>query len=320
MSATRTVRPTDLVALVSFDGNVYPNEARTWERLGREPEPPSLLSSAVEQWFSFATGRHTWISIHGQTIRGIISARRRGARTAWEVDCLIAAAPDAERVALDLFDQLSAGAVRHGAQKLFLRLDSGSDLLEPARRSGFVPYTTEHLLILTGIGEMEAPSPPPGLLLRPRDKADEHSLYQLYNRTAPDSVRLVEAVRFLEWQAAAERRGGGKGGADLVGERDGRIVAWLRTCRDGAAGRLELAVDPAAWDSVEALAAWGLRDLGDLRPVFTTSRGYAQPVRERLERLGFGPAGDFDLLAKRLAQPVRAGKPVRATVKPVVTV
>ncbi|MER3419818.1 MAG: hypothetical protein C4290_04500, partial [Chloroflexota bacterium] len=154
MSAARTVRPTDLVALVSFDGRVYPNEAHTWERLGCRPEPPSLLGSAVEQWFSFATGRHTWISIQGQTIRGLISARPRGTRAAWEVDCLIAATTDPERVALDLFERLSAGGMRYGAQKVFLRLEAGSDLIRPARTAGFVPYATERLLRLSGAARL----------------------------------------------------------------------------------------------------------------------------------------------------------------------
>ena len=35
MTRPRAVRPTDLVALVSFDGRVYPNEAKTRERIGK---------------------------------------------------------------------------------------------------------------------------------------------------------------------------------------------------------------------------------------------------------------------------------------------
>ncbi len=34
MSRARHPLPTDLVALVSFDGRVYPNEAKPWDRLG----------------------------------------------------------------------------------------------------------------------------------------------------------------------------------------------------------------------------------------------------------------------------------------------
>src|SRR5712692_1207236 len=109
MSTTRSVRPTDLVALVSLDGRVYPNEARTWDQLGRGPERPRLLDSTLVPWFSFATGRRTWISIQGQAILGLISARPRGNHTAWEVECLIAAAED-DRVVLSLFDQLTEHA------------------------------------------------------------------------------------------------------------------------------------------------------------------------------------------------------------------
>ncbi len=43
-------------------------------------------------------------------------------------------------------------------------------------------------------------------------------------------------------------------------------------------------------------------------------------VAERLLALGFAPAGEYELLAKRLAQPVRISRPVRAAVETVATV
>lgn len=319
MSSTRVVRPTDLVALVSFDGRVYPNEARTWDRLGSEAGTPPVWSSAVEQWFSFATGRHTWISIQGQTIRGLLSARRRAARTAWEIDCLIVAAADGEAVALDLFDQLTAGAARAGAHKLFLRLDAGSELIPSARKAGFVPYTTEYLLRRSGGAGSEAELPD-GLTLRPRERADEYALFQLYNRVAPPEVRMVEGADLAEWRAAVERRAGGRGAADVVGERGGRIVAWLRTGRGDDSARFDLMVAPDEWPAVDALIAWGLRDLGQERPVYAAVPAYAQPVAERMLAAGFVQAGEHALLAKRLTQLVRALKPVRAAVKPAPTV
>jgi hypothetical protein len=317
MSAARTVRPTDLVALVSFDGRVYPNEARTWERLGCRPEPPSVLGSAVEQWFSFATGRHTWISIQGQTIRGLISARPRGTRAAWEVDCLIAAAADPERVALDLFERLSAGGVRYGAQKVFLRLEAGSDLIRPARKAGFVPYATERLLRLSGAPQHVRTdlSLPVGIILRPRERQDDAALFQLYNRVVPHPVRMVEAATLAEWQAAQERRRAGRRAVDLVGERDGRIVLHLRAGRSDDAGRLDLTTETRAAEEIDALVAWGLRELGSRRPVYTVVPGYDRPLEERLLVAGFEPAGEYELLAKRLAQPVRVTSPARAAVK-----
>ena len=319
MSTTRIVRPTDVVALVSFDGKVYANEARTWERLGAEPEQPSVIGNAVEQWFSFATGRHTWVSIQGQTILGLISARRRGTRSAWEVDCLIAADADTDRVGLSLFDQLSAGAARAGVHKLFLRLEAGSDLLTPARKAGFVSYSTEHLLHLDGEGEAGCPLPE-GLTLRPRERVDEHGLFQLYCNVAPPDTRMVEAMTLNEWNAAAEKRSGGRGAADLVAEREGRIVARVRTYRGGPTCRLDLVVAPEEWPSTDALLGWAIRDLGARRPIFAAVAEYARPVAERMIAAGFEPAGEYTLLAKRLVHPVFSTQPVRARVKPVATV
>src|SRR2546422_11260005 len=88
MSSPRRPLPTDLVALVSFDGRVHPNEAKPLDRLGLD-ERAHALESTIEQWFSFATGKHTWVSVRGATIRGLISARRRAKRAAREGGRLI---------------------------------------------------------------------------------------------------------------------------------------------------------------------------------------------------------------------------------------
>jgi hypothetical protein len=144
MNKARTVLPTDLVALVSFDGRVYPNEAKTWDRLGLSEHGPHPLETALEQWFSFATGKHTWISVRGATIRGLISARRLAKRTAWEVDCLIDADED-KGVCLGLLEQMIRGVAREGAERIFLRLGSDSPLHNVVRQSGFFLYSKERL-------------------------------------------------------------------------------------------------------------------------------------------------------------------------------
>src|SRR5713226_3053233 len=108
-STARTVLPTDLVALVSYDGRVYANEAMTRDRIGTH-DSPHPLETAFEQWFSFATGRHTWISVKGPTLRGLVSARKRGSKLAWEIDCLINASEADNSVLMSLLDQLTAAA------------------------------------------------------------------------------------------------------------------------------------------------------------------------------------------------------------------
>ena len=318
MTRPRAVRPTDIVALVAFDGRVFPNEAHPWDRLGRTDERPRVLGSAFEQWFSFATGRATWVSVQGQTVRGVVSARRRATRLAWEIDTLIAAAEDPAAVAFTLFDQVVAGAARAGALKIFLRLEAGSDLLPAAHHAGFLSYARETLLRLDGPHPTDAP--PPQLRLRPREKGDAYALYQLYNKATPAEVRRMEAATFQEWLTVQDVRSRGRGRVDLVGEQQSRALAWVRASREADLGRLDLLIHPDAWPETEAVLAAGLAGLRQDRPVYCLVRDYAAPVRRRLEASGFVPAGDFVCLVKRLARPVRElaprRVPVPALVKP----
>src|SRR5438477_3147328 len=166
-SSARTVLPTDLVALVSLDGRVYSNEAMTADRVGTQ-DSPHPLETAFEQWFSFATGRHTWISVKGPTLRGLISARKRGSKLAWEVDCLIDAAEDDSGVLMSLLDQVTEAAGRSGALKVFLRLPSGSFTERVASRCEFAAVRRERTYRRSIEGDEEHNVPG---VIRRREKA-----------------------------------------------------------------------------------------------------------------------------------------------------
>ena len=49
MTSARHPLPTDIVALISFDGRVYPNEAKPLDRLGLGDDKPHALETALEQ-------------------------------------------------------------------------------------------------------------------------------------------------------------------------------------------------------------------------------------------------------------------------------
>lgn len=320
MTTARSVRPTDLVALVSFDGRVYPNEAHTWDRLGRRAEAPRLLENAFEQLFSFATGRHTWISIQGQTIRGVISARPRGSRLAWEIDCLIVAGEDEEGVLLALADQLNAAALQARVLRVFVRVEAGSDLLAGLRKAGFMPLTAEYLLRLGAqVAAKQAPLDP-SLVLRERRRTDGFPLFRLYNLVTPLDVRQMEAMTYAEWIAGQERRSQGRGRLDLVAERDGVLVAWLRAVRDGDGGRLDLLLHPEATSAGSGLLAYAMERLGDCRPLHGLVPAYATGLAAMLEEEGFEHDGDYVSLVKRLAIPARQAAAARvAAHQPVAT-
>jgi hypothetical protein len=312
MTVARTVRPTDLVALVSFDGRIYPNEAKTRDRLGREESSPSPLESALEQWFSFATGRQTWISVRGSTLRGLISARRRSSNAAWEVVCLINAAEE-DSICMSLLDRVSEEAGRGGAEKIFLRLAADSGVVPIARRAGFVPCVAENLYAHQGPvsaerldGKARRSRAGSALPLRRRSRADAYALFQLYNVAVPESVRRVEAATFAEWLAAQERHWLTRRSTQLVLERDGYLGAWIRAAADGDIGRFDLLVHPRELDLLEPLLTAALARLSGQGMLLSLVPEYEEPLARLLQSLGFERQDQYVVMAKRTMALVKA--------------
>ena len=293
MSRARYPLPTDLVALIAHDGRVYPNEAKTWDRMGMGNGGPHPLGTALEQWLSFATGKHTWVSVRGATIRGLVSARRRAKRTAWEVDCLINADED-RSVARSLLERMVAGTAKEGAERIFLRLAAESPMVEIARSVGFFTYAQETLYR----ADEPAPTPDPGLPLRPASKADAFGIYQLYSAVTPANVRAIEGATFREWQAAREPWGGNP--SDLVLEEDGIITGWLRLLR-GNESRFSMLIHPQRRDA-EAFLETALARLKGSRPVLCLAPSRGESLSRQLGSLAFSPGEDYVGMAKRTAR------------------
>ena len=302
MTSARYPLPTDLVALVSFDGRVYPNEAKPWDRLGLDERCPHPLEAALEQWFSFATGKHAWVSIRGATIRGLISARPRAKRSAWEVEVLINADED-KSVALSLLDRMAGGVAKLGAERVFLRLRAESPLLPVARQAGFFPYSSETLYRVQGLALLDAPSIP----LRPRTKSDTLGIFQLYARAVPANIRAIEGATLREWQAALEPWAGRP--ADLFLEEDGIIAAWLRLL-PGHCGRFSLLTMLGHHDR-EVLLQAALARLAGSRFLLCLVPAHDPVLAQSLERLGFGPVGEYVALARRLVKPIGETAPAK---------
>ena len=293
MTRARHPLPTDLVALITHDGRVYPNEAKTWDRMGVDDSGPHPLGTALEQWLSFATGKHAWVSVHGATIRGLVSARRRGKRTAWEVDSLINADQDWS-VARSLLERMVAGVAKQGAERIFLRVAADSCLVEIARDVGFFSYMRETLYRADG----PVPAEDPNLPLRPASKADAFGIYQLYNAATPANVRAIEGATFREWQAAREPWGGRP--SDLLLEEEGIITGWLRLLR-GSEGRFSLLVHPQRRDA-DAFLQTALARLKGSQSVLCLVPSQGESLSRQLRELGFSPRGDYVVMAKRLAK------------------
>lgn len=300
MTTARTVLPTDLVALVSYDGRVYANEAMTADRTGSEASPHPL-ETAFEQWFSFATGRHTWISVKGATLRGLVSARDRGSKLAWEVDCLIDAAVDDSAVLMSLLDQMAGAAGRSHALRIFLRLPAGSFSEQIAMRCGFTPYRLERLY-RRDVWPEQKHKLPAGF--RRRAKPDLYALFQLYNACIPERDRRVEAMTLNEWKALHEHLGRT---SHYVIERDGRIAAALRVAADGDIGRFDLLTDSVAPDELLDAA---LAKLANRATMWTLVPDWQEDVGRALEARGFAAEQEYTVLCRRTVHLVKAAKKV----------
>lgn len=292
MSEARTILPIDIVALVSYDGRVYPNVARPWERLGSNRSAPHPLETALEQWFSFATGKHAWISVRGATIRGMISVRRRAKRSAWEVDCLICSEDDDE-VCLDLLTRMTEGVTKAGAERIFLRLPAESRIAELACQNGFFAYGSEALLRLDKV----TPVPRPNVVLRRRAPADLFDLFQIYNHSTPATVRVIEGMTVRDWQAAHEPWGGRP--EEAVLEHDGTVVGWLRWLEQDDRTRLAVALEPAYAKAAPELVRHALHRLERSGPVFCLAPSFAGHVVSGLQSEGFAVDSEFVTLACR---------------------
>jgi hypothetical protein len=307
---------------VGYNGRVYPNDAVTRDRIGTAASPHPL-ETALEQWFSFATGRHTWISVRGATLRGLISARKRGSKAAWEIDCLIDAAEDDPSVLTGLLDQVADDAGRAGAEKVFLRLPSDRDVVATACSSGFSAYLTERLLAFDGNrGSLPdaAPAgsgPNSGSGLRRWSRSDAYPTFRLYNRWTPEPVRRVEAATFREWLAARERVSPPRGTHQQVIEGEGRLTGWLRTAAVGELGRFDLMADPPTPELLDAMIDAALARLGEQSALFSLVPEFAGGLRERLEHRGFVEQREFVVLAQQTTQTVRV--PQLAPAAPVQT-
>jgi hypothetical protein len=310
----RTIRPTDLVALVAFEGRSLPNQARVRAALGRTTERPMPVAAILDQWLPLQGGHSTWVAVEGFSIHGLISARLRAGRSAWEVDWLVVdGTPQAERAALELLEQLGRNGAEAGVERVFLRLPHGSPLLETARRAGFFPYVTETLVRWEPGPRPAAPVDVPLVAaLRPKTKADEYGIFRLYNQAVPETVRRAEGIAFREWRDTQERTPGRR--REWVAEQDGRILAWVRVSRSRAGGVFDVTVHPDAAGDTDHVVRFALSQLDRRTPAFCLAPDHQPAVcRALLEELDGQAVTRYTQTVKFMAvpAPVRALAPIR---------
>lgn len=292
MSAARPPRPTDLVALVTFDGVVRENQAVTRDRLGKAPGTPRPLSAAVEQWLHL--GRRTWVSVRGRSIVGIATARELSAPTAWELDTLIDAGDDADVIA-DLLRQAAQSAARAKVTHVLLRTPSDAPAAQQAPRAGFVKVMDERLWG----GHLQIDATAEGV----RDWGDGDAVagFQLYSRALPLTARSALAMTREEAAAVHERRWHERGSTFVV-EREGRVAGLAYLARSG--GQFSMMVEPGQQEAARALLAAVAGRLGKTAVQRALVPACGADEERVLRDAGLEPGNEFTLFCHRTARPV----------------
>lgn len=325
MTDTRAPRPTDLVALVTFDEEVRENLAITRDHLGVSNEAPRPLAAALEQWLHL--GRRMWISLRGREIRGIATARELS-RTAWEIDTLIDAPEGGEEVIVDLLRQAGRAAREAAVTRVLLRTPVGSPAARSAPRAGFRHVVEETLWVGhlrpaveaafsedgvsaprasggAGRGASEGARSP---RVREATSADTHARFQIYCHAFPVTAREALAMTQEEWQGIEDTRWVDRGAPPvLLEEADGRVCADLRA---SSRGQFSLVAEPDAPGAGDAL----LRELRRRLPPSPRGEGTGDvyglvvsgsAAEEAARRAALQPAGEYELFCLRVSHPIR---------------
>ena len=311
----RTLRPIDVVALASFQRRAGGTEitAHSWPRV--EPESSRLpYANLVSASLGHRPGgTRAWVAEDGGHAVGLAIARPRAGGLAWDVVHLHAE-PGADSVGADLLEQVAACAGSHAARRVFLETPSGSRGIDVARRAAFERFTSSELYMLAPGFKVERTDL---FEARPRLRADEQTLFQLYMSAVPAPVRAAEAMTLEEWGALYPGRKrwqpsftGSR--QQYVWELGTSMVGWMEVTFGQRSQFIEVLVNPRYEDAADRLVRYALLQVSPKAPVYVLAREYQPSLASALERAGFRLAAEHELFVKLLAARVREPRLVTA--------
>jgi hypothetical protein len=302
----RALLPTDLLFLAT-QGASYENEAWPRERLGTAETQPTL-SVLRDQLLALGKRRGAWVATHRQKPQALVGTRKRSGHQAWEIEYLIDCGGGIE-VLGDVLERAVRAAGEAGAEKLFVRIEAHSGLMQSLREAAFLTYQRETLYAHPGGIMAKAP------VMRHTTAADSYPMYRLYNATTPESTRRYEGATYTEWQASRERYWL-KNGVELVCEENGALQGAVQASRFSQGVMLEVTLASGAETDALSLIAAGARaiDAGSA-PLLVTVPSTKEGLARQLEDAGFSPQGEFVSLMHRTTRPLAMPRLVPAAVK-----
>lgn len=301
MMVVRPFLPIDLIAIL-FQGRWLSNRAKTKDNIGREEARFLALATLLGQWLNPQVRGYLWVWANGLRIRGIASARNRSSSYAWEIDRLLLNEQDGE-CCCSLLESMSVAGEKLGVEKVFLRLPAESPLVDAARGAGFIPYVTEFLYgwergKVAGYGESTSCSM---RSMRRKQERDDYRLFELYEACIPAPIRRVEGMTYKEWQETKDK----SARKELVFEKEGRLIGWLRVVTSGDIGQFEVMATDR--EKLEQMVEYGLMALDGCRYLFCLAPEFQGELTRLLQGYGFGEVKRYSALIKELT--VRSQEP-----------
>lgn len=268
----------------------------TLERLGQAGTPRPLPSIVRDQLLP-RRRPFVWVADHGGRVVGVAEGQPMAGPRAWSLRHLWAD-PDAHWPVAELLEQVSVAAAEHGARRVFLRLALDSSLLKAAVNAGYIAVWEETLYAHQGHAQGSAPRAEG--IVRRRQPADDLALFRLFCAATPVTVRSAMGMSLEEWRDANE--------SDLQRAQawvhvspDGSVTGAAERWRAGASGCASIQADG------EALSVLLRRVLPSqpTRCLRILVADYQASLRSELEKSGVAPEGEYVVLVKSVAAPVR---------------
>ena len=293
------IGPGDLIALVTFEGAVYPNLAITRERLGRPQQAPHALAAALAHWLR---RRHLWLEVRGRQIHGIATARPLAGAGAWQVDTLIDGGDGDGAVLGALLAQAEEEALRAAVRMLLLRMPAAhGDTVAEVRACGFDPLLAERLWRARDPGRLAVAARESTLELRAAEEADWFGRFQLCRRLLPPATRRLLAPTYEQWRELLEEEWLHRS-HDAVAIEGGRLAGCLSLGRCQGGAQLELQAEGA--EAASALLRAARPEFAADEPLFALVPAGATAVEGALARAGFELQEEYVLLGRTLTRPV----------------
>ena len=199
------------------------------------------------------------------------------------------------------FSIMAAGL--EGAKRLYARLPQSSSITAAARRTGFAPYATEHVLTAPAV-----PVTTPSSAVRRQQASDVWSIHQLYMAVVPRQVQYAEAWTSHHWDIQSSHRIGEDRTSGWLIEDGHQIAGYVRIRSRIDRDVIEVIIDPGHRDVVSDLLHTALAHLGSMprRSVFAVIRAYQSELLPVFADLGFVPHLEQDVHVKYTTASIQA--------------